>query len=294
MSKISDDIREAFSKADSRRDSGLKTPWNVIRFDNIYYGSSLNWQVLDVYRPKNARGHVLPVIVNVHGGAWVYGKKETYQHYCMHLALRGFAVINFSYRLAPEHKFPCQLEDINTVFHWVFKHQREYGFNTRNIFAIGDSAGAHLLGLYCDICSNPYYAREYSFTVPKKFIPSAICLNCGIYNFDNAENNPRTMELMGELLPEQGTGPELLKISVDKYITENFPQTFLMTCSDDHLKEQAKYMTIKLVNENVPFEFHFYGTNKNPLGHVFELNIRSHAAIKVTDSQCIFFKRFIK
>ena len=55
---------------------------------------------LDVYRPKlNIKGK-LPVIMSVHGGGWVYGDKDVYQWYCMNLAQRGFAVVNYSYRLA--------------------------------------------------------------------------------------------------------------------------------------------------------------------------------------------------
>ncbi|MFR5151238.1 MAG: carboxylesterase family protein [Ruminococcus sp.] len=59
---------------------------------------------LDVYRPKQAQGEDLPVIISVHGGAWMYGDKERYQYYCMSLAQRGFAVVNFTYRLAHESK----------------------------------------------------------------------------------------------------------------------------------------------------------------------------------------------
>ena len=33
---------------------------------------------------------------DVHGGGWVYGDKQTYQYYCMSLAEKGFAVVNFS------------------------------------------------------------------------------------------------------------------------------------------------------------------------------------------------------
>ena len=36
-------------------------------------------QRLDVYRPKQAQGEDLPIIISVHGGAWMYGDKERYQ-----------------------------------------------------------------------------------------------------------------------------------------------------------------------------------------------------------------------
>ena len=67
---------------------------------------------MDVYRPRDTDA-VIPVIVSVHGGGWGYGDKERYQYYCMSLAQQGFAVVNFSYRLASKYKFPAPLEDTN-------------------------------------------------------------------------------------------------------------------------------------------------------------------------------------
>ena len=127
MSKTSEMVREMFGKGDAERDAGLRTPEDITRFDDIAYGSDPKYQLLDVYRPKGAEGP-LPVIISVHGGGWVYGDKEVYQFYCMSLAERGFAVVNFSYRLAPEHKFPASLEDTNSVCAWVMENAEKYGF----------------------------------------------------------------------------------------------------------------------------------------------------------------------
>ncbi len=109
MSKESEKLRAEFKKADDIRDAGLSTPDDIIRYDNICYGEDKKWQMLDVYRPKDKKDEILPVIVSIHGGGWVYGDKERYQYYCMNLAERGFAVVNFTYRLAPEFKFPSPL-----------------------------------------------------------------------------------------------------------------------------------------------------------------------------------------
>ena len=114
MSAVSDKIRKMFGEGDAERDAGLSTPSDVVRYDDIVYGKDPKWQCLDVYRPKFRKGK-LPVIISVHGGGWVYGDKEVYQWYCMNLAQRGFAVVNFTYRLAPEYKFPASLEDTNSV-----------------------------------------------------------------------------------------------------------------------------------------------------------------------------------
>ena len=114
MSIVSQKLKKEFFKNDEIRDKGLTTPEDVVRYDDIFYGENHKWQILDVYRPKDSEG-ILPVIVSVHGGGWVYGDKERYQWYCMDLARRGFAVVNFTYRLAPEYKFPSPIEDTNSV-----------------------------------------------------------------------------------------------------------------------------------------------------------------------------------
>ena len=92
MSQASDTIRTEFKKGDDIRDAGLTTPEDIVRYDDIVYGTDPAWQSLDVYLPKAAEGQKLPVIVSVHGGGWVYGDKERYQFYCMNLAQAIFSL----------------------------------------------------------------------------------------------------------------------------------------------------------------------------------------------------------
>ena len=135
-------LRKAFKRSDDKRDAGLTTPPDIERRDNICYGTDAKWQSLDVYRPKGTTAK-LPVIVSIHGGGWTYGDKERYQYYCMNLAQRGFAVVNFTYRVAPEYKFPAGIEDTHLVFSWVMKNNEWFDLN--RVFAVGDSAGGHML-----------------------------------------------------------------------------------------------------------------------------------------------------
>lgn len=293
MSITSDKIRQIFTAGDNKRDAGLKTPEEIQRYDDIAYGPDSVWQVLDVYRPKAQAGKILPVIVSVHGGGWVYGDKERYQYYCMDLARRGFAVVNFTYRLAPEHKYPAPLEDTNLVFSWVLKHAEEYQFDAEHVFAVGDSAGGHCLGLYVAICTNPEYAQKYPFTVPDQFVPNAIALNCGVYHITmDVGKDDMNQNLMKDYLPEQGSKEEMELIDVTKHITKNYPPTFLTTSVDDFLKDQLPLMENQLLKCEVPFVCRFYGDSQNRLKHVFHLNIRTADAALCNDEECEFFRSF--
>ena len=291
MSKTSDMVRKMFGEEDTKRDAGLTTPEDVLRYDNISYGEDPKYQLLDVYRPKGKEGK-LPVIISVHGGGWVYGDKEVYQFYCMSLAQRGFAVVNFSYRLAPENKFPSSLEDTNTVCQFVMDHSEEYGFDLDNIFAVGDSAGAHNLSLYAAILTNKEYSGNYPFMPPKGFKLKAIALNCGAFLIDVSKED-LTSQLMDDFLPQGGSEEEIHLISPIYHICENYPPVFLMSAVDDFLKNQPGIIIPEFTKKEIPFVYHFFGDKQNRLGHVFHCNIRLKDATICNDEECNFFKEFI-
>ena len=293
MSAISDQIRLEYGKTDDERDAGLTVPEEITCERDILYGEDAKWQILDVYRPKSAGKDKLPVIISVHGGAWVYGDKERYQFYCMDLARRGFAVVNFTYRLAPEHKFPASLEDTNLAMKWCQEHHEEYGLDMDNFFAVGDSAGAHLLCMYACLLTNPEYAKYYAFSPAENLRIKAIALNCGMYHLDMITCDDRTREVMAELLPEGGTPEEQKMISPDLFITSDFPPTFFVTAPKDFLLPQAQIIQLALIKSQVDFTYRFYCDLKSSLGHVFHLNIRSEWAAKCNDEECNFFRKLI-
>lgn len=296
MSQASDTMRREWKINDAKRDAGLTTPDDIQRFDDIQYGPDPVENKLDVYRPKNAQGKI-PVIVSVHGGGWVYGDKELYQFYGMTLAQRGFAVVNFTYRLAPEVKFPAPLEDTNNVISWMYENQEEYGLDMEHVFMVGDSAGGHLCGLYSAICTNPEYAVNYTFKVPNGFVPQAVALNCGAYNplsEVGVLGGEQDQELMGDFLPEKGSARERALVNVTDHVTEKFPPVYLMTCVGDFCRPQAPLLEAALKKNGVYYEFKTYGTEENPLYHVFHVTIQEPEGQKCNDEECDFFRRMMK
>ena len=285
-------MRKKFNDGDEIRDKGLKMPESVQRVDDICYGPDEKWNRLDVYRPKNYDGK-LPVIISFHGGGWVYGDKERYQYYCMGFAERGFAVINFTYRLAPEFHHPAGLEDMNRVAEWVMSHAEEYELDTERIFGIGDSAGANGIGLYAAILTNPEYAVQYDFALPEGFSFKAVGLLCGTYkveleNFDDEV----TMPLIAEYLPHGGTVPEMEAMNLFNHITGNFPPVFAATGTGDFLKIQLHELVSILVKYDIPFEARFFTSSDGALGHDFCCNVKLKEAHECADDMCSFFRKY--
>jgi acetyl esterase/lipase len=100
-------------------------------------------QKLDLYLP--ASGAKWPLIVAVHGGAWMAGSKESEPAGIF--VARGFAVAAINYRLSQHAIFPAQIEDCKAAVRWLRANASQYGFDPARVGAIGGSAGGHLVAM---------------------------------------------------------------------------------------------------------------------------------------------------
>ena len=289
MSRKSIIFRKMCAASDAERDAGLTTPPEVERFDDIQYGTDSKWHLLDVYRPRALKGK-LPVIVSFHGGGWVYGDKNVYQFYCMELAKRGFAVVNYSYRLAPEDRYPAPYEDTNEVFRWLLENAEKYGFDTDNIFGVGDSAGALGIAIYALIVTDPDYAKNYSFAPPKGLKLRGLGLSCGLYKVRDS----RTVATLRDFLRDEDYPGALDKLNLIELAGSNFPPCFIMTAVGDFLRSEAPLLEQRLDKVGVKYESKVYGTEEEPLGHVFHCNVRLPQAAQANDDMCAFFRTLMK
>lgn len=96
----------------------------------------------DIYLPK-AKGPNAGVVL-IHGGGWIAGERNDMDDFAEALAERGYAVMNIDYRLAPEYRFPAQLEDSQAAVRWFRDKADELSLDPNRIGSYGYSAGAHL------------------------------------------------------------------------------------------------------------------------------------------------------
>ena len=85
------------------------------------------------------------MIVYIHGGGFVCCDIDTHDSICSWLAKSSQGrVLAISYRLAPETRFPGQLEDVRAACAWAFQNASRLGATPEKIVLAGDSAGAYL------------------------------------------------------------------------------------------------------------------------------------------------------
>ncbi len=99
----------------------------------------------DIYRP-DGKGP-FPAVLVLYGGGWHAGNRWQMMPVSMALARRGYVAIATTYRLAPQYRFPAQLEDVELAVRWMRTSGIQYGIDPVRIGAWGYSAGAHLAAL---------------------------------------------------------------------------------------------------------------------------------------------------
>lgn len=99
---------------------------------------------LRLHYPDQSRQD-LPVVAYFHGGGFVLNNIDVYERLMRLLALRtGAVVVGIAYSLAPEVKFPGQLDQALAAIAWLRQHGQQYGLNSDRLVVAGDSAGANL------------------------------------------------------------------------------------------------------------------------------------------------------
>jgi acetyl esterase/lipase len=277
------------TRTDRIRDEAIPLPQGVTECRNISYGCHGQWNQLDVYYPQGT-SKPLPTIVSIHGGGYVYGTKEVYRRYGMDMARRGFAFVNFNYRLAPKWKFPTPLYDTNAVMEWICKNHHRYHLDPDRIILIGDSAGAQMASQYAAIATNPEYAALFSMEIPRITL-RCLGLNCGMYDLKEMVTGRRSSMRKDYL--DKAVSPEDPRFDVLANITSAYPPAIITTACHDFLRNCAEPMYNHLRERNIPAIWKCYGSEDDEtIGHVFHVNIPLAEAIRCNDDAAEYFRKY--
>jgi acetyl esterase/lipase len=113
-----------------------------------YWGDGSRRHRLDIYHSRLAPPGPAPVMVYIHGGAWMIGEKREQGKPMMYeLVARGWVCVAINYRLSPKATWPDHIVDAKRAVAWVKEHIGEYGGDPAFVAVSGGSAGGHLCAL---------------------------------------------------------------------------------------------------------------------------------------------------
>jgi len=154
----------------------------VRREKNIAYGDAGKRNLLDIFMPIRP-GSDRPVLLQIHGGAWLVGKKEEQALPLMHhMASLGWVVVAINYRLSPRATFPDHIIDVKKAIAWIRENINNWGGNPDFITVTGGSAGGHLTALAA--MSANFAPWQPGFEMVDTQVQAAMPLY-GVYDFCN-------------------------------------------------------------------------------------------------------------
>jgi acetyl esterase/lipase len=215
---------------------------------DIAYGPDY-WQKVDVFRP-HAGGAGLPVVVFLHGGGWTHGYKEWLGFMAPPITAWPALFVSASYRLAPQHRYPVQLDDTLSALAWVWRNIDRYGGDPNRIAIGGHSAGGHLTTL-ATLRTDCYAKHGLPPGVVKLCLPVSATFD---FRFDHVEPGSGEENILLRFLADPGQAYEASPIAYAVSATTPF-----LVChgSDDleRVKKTAPPMVHALEAAGSPVDY---------------------------------------
>ena len=235
---------------------------------------------------------VRPAVIVVPGGAYYIVSRREGEPVAAEFFARGFQVCVLNYSCRPQGAFyPEQLIELACAVDYIKKNARELRVDPKEVFAVGFSAGGHLVG---DL------ACEYGFIEKKAGYPLDAALTAAglAYPVINAE--PRTFDnlLFGYGEEEKAVLKDWLKL--DERVDENTPPVFIWTTAEDGLVPSQNSLDFAraLADHGVSYELHVYPKGRHGLSNASpEVNAFTPAlgvASAWTSDMARFFRSFCK
>lgn len=284
-------IRGVFSSANRLQVKRIQPRipgFTVTRHRGLRYLGTGGKPSLDLFLPATDR-KPLPVVMWIHGGAWISGSKEDVAPYLEVLAGYGYAVVGVGYSISPEAVYPTAVKELNAALAFVREHADRYGLDPNRIVLAGDSAGAQLAAQLALAVTNPEYARDTGV------VPAAapgqlrgILLNCGVFDFDAVARmaGPVGWGLRKALWSYTGSKnwkatPAAGHMSIPEHADHRFPPTYICGGNGDNLTlTQSIPLADRLQELGVPVVRQFWPEDYKPaLGHEFQFQLHRPEAM---------------
>lgn len=272
LKPILDKNWEKTAISDAKRIASQTEPEGLEKILDIpYIDDGEKAHLLDIYYPLHTT-EKLPVMIDIHGGGWMYGYKEINKNFCLKMAEKGFLVASINYRLAGDVLFDDQIRDIFAALKWLSENLKDYPADLDNVFLAGDSAGGHFACVTTAVNLNEDLQEDFGvehcgldFRAVATICPAVDLLSP---NFIMNVNVPL---LLGDK-PRKSKFRKYLDVS--QIISKDFPPFYVNTAKNDFLKKQCYKLKGWLEEYNIEHFFHDFSEEKwdaKKLTHVFNV-----------------------
>ena len=249
-----------------------------VQYDVPFVDDGEDFHTLDLFGCQTAE-KAMPTVIEVHGGGFIGGNKDSNIMHCVGYAENGFAVASIDYCTVPkEGTFKDAVQDLFAAYNWVAETAEENHFDLNNVFLSGDSAGGYYVLLSDAIWHSEELQEYFGVTLPS-FTPSGYALTAPETRLAQMKEDIGKGGVAGhvaETIGEEILTDEDLMSHMDLYSAVD-PQVFagiyMITSTEDTTTGES---TLKfdeyLTENNVEHTLINYESEGNRLIHVFNIS----------------------
>jgi len=266
---------------------------------NLEYPSNYKDNLVDLYIPNQTEAPT-PIVIWIHGGAFVGGDKSDIEIYATSLAAEGIAVACINYRRAPEAKYPAPLIQTAEAYIWLKDIANTYSIDINRIILAGDSAGAHIAAQLAAVQTNSTYAVELELeqVIPQDSI-KAVLLFCGPFEIAKMDeiSSPAInffMNCTAWAYFGQKNWQETFehKATIANHITGDFPPAFITDGNTFSFEEHGMALAKALEENAVPAEVYFIPPETETAPHEYQFIMNTPAAQESFEKVIAFVKEY--
>ncbi|KAJ7581144.1 alpha/beta hydrolase fold-domain-containing protein [Mycena floridula] len=211
-----------------------------------------------------------PVFIFFHGGGWTFGTISSENAFSTNMCVHGrCVVISVDYRLAPEDKYPCAVEDAVDSLKWVWEHgKKELGADLAKIAVGGSSSGGNLAAILS--------LKALSLDIPVVFQLLIVPVTDNTATVDTAWGpnkdtcwlSPARMEWFKSNYlpnPEDWTKWDASPIFAPTDLLGKAPPAWIAVCELDILRDEGVQYGEKLKEQGVSVEIKVYKGAPHPI-----------------------------
>lgn len=235
---------------------------------------------MDVFRPRAEGPH--PMLLWVHGGGFVVGRRFLARHLGTALAARGFVFATTDYSLAFDERYPAPLRQVTAALRTLVDDPGRFGLDPSSVALGGDSAGAQIAAQTACLHTNPGLADALGIDPAVDAADlRAFVGYCGLFSLNRFPMALRPgLDPLVRLYLGRTPAPQAKALGdVGRQATAAFPATFLTVGDGDPLRPLTRRFAAELTAAGVDVETHL-PRRMPPLVHEYPLYMRSAAAVE--------------
>jgi len=268
-----DFCRKAQIKGVTKQMNGQPLPDGVEVLSDLHYMHDDSvYHTLDVYYPSNAKD-LLPIVVSIHGGAFIGGDKFFNKEFGMRLALENYCVVNINYDLAPDVKLTEMVKCVNDALLWVYRNASKYHGDTNHVFGLGDSAGGWQVITYSIVNKNEELRNKYKFLLKNPIDFKALALICPVANVKKAMDKGSRIKWFKKSVYKTGFEDDNYNFTSIQDIIDmaELPPSLIITTANDHYYYQSVELNNLMNERNIKHTFLDVKDVENKIDHCFNI-----------------------